>query len=47
MDVVVGSAICKEIKKSISKRQNPVTNVTNMVIEIEKIRSNELDHKNN
>ena len=29
--LVVGSAICKEISKSLSKRQNPVTNVSNMV----------------
>ena len=29
--VVVGSEICKEITKSIKKRQNPVTNVSNMV----------------
>ena len=29
--LVVGSAICKEITKSINKRQNPVTNVINMV----------------
>jgi tryptophan synthase alpha chain len=29
--LVVGSAICKEITKSINKRQNPVINVTNMV----------------
>ena len=29
--LVVGSAICKEITKSIKKRQNPVTNVTNVV----------------
>ena len=29
--LVVGSAICKEITKSINKRQNPVTNVTNVV----------------
>jgi tryptophan synthase alpha chain len=28
---VVGSAICKEISNSIKKRQNPVTNVTNIV----------------
>jgi tryptophan synthase alpha chain len=28
---VVGSAICKEISKSLTKRQNPVTNVSNMV----------------
>jgi len=29
--LVVGSAICKEITKSLHKRQNPVTNVSNMV----------------
>ena len=29
--LVVGSAICKEISKSIKKRQNTVTNVTNIV----------------
>jgi len=29
--LVVGSVICKEITKSISRRQNAVTNVTNMV----------------
>ena len=29
--LVVGSAICKEITKSINKRQNAVTNVTNLV----------------
>ena len=29
--LVVGSAICKEITKSIKKRQNPVTKVSNMV----------------
>ena len=29
--LVVGSAICKEISGSIKKRQNPVTNVTNIV----------------
>ena len=29
--LVVGSAICKEISKSIDKRQNVVTNVTNIV----------------
>ena len=28
---VVGSEICKKISQSIKKRQNPVTNVTNMV----------------
>ena len=29
--LVVGSAICKEISKSIENKQNPVTNVSNMV----------------
>ena len=29
--LVVGSAICKEITQSIKKRQNTVTNVTNVV----------------
>tara|TARA_B100000963_G_scaffold148120_1_gene128935 strand:- start:485 stop:1285 length:801 start_codon:yes stop_codon:yes gene_type:complete len=29
--LVVGSAICNEISNSIKKRQNPVTNVTNIV----------------
>jgi len=29
--LVVGSAICKEISKSLKKRQNPVTNVSRMV----------------
>ena len=29
--LVVGSALCKEITKSLKKRQNPVTNVTNIV----------------
>ena len=29
--LVVGSAICKEITKSLQKRQNPVTKVDNMV----------------
>ena len=29
--LVVGSTICKEISKSLEKRQNPVTNVSNMV----------------
>ena len=29
--LVVGSALCKEISKSVKKRQNPVTNVTNIV----------------
>ena len=29
--LVVGSAICREITSSLNKRQNPVTNVGNMV----------------
>ena len=29
--LVVGSALCREISESIKKRQNPVTNVVNMV----------------
>ena len=29
--LVVGSALCKEISESIKNRQNPVTNVSNMV----------------
>ena len=29
--LVIGSALCKEISKSIKNRQNPVTNVSNMV----------------
>jgi len=29
--LVVGSALCKEISKSVEKKQNPVTNVTNIV----------------
>ena len=32
--LVVGSAICKEITKSIEKRQNPVTNVSKIVIKL-------------
>ena len=28
---VVGSEICKKISQSVKKRQNPVTNVNNMV----------------
>ena len=34
--LVVGSAICKEITSSIKKRQNPVTNVTNLVRRLKK-----------
>jgi tryptophan synthase alpha chain len=34
--LVVGSALCKEISKSIEKRQNPVTNVTNIVKKLRK-----------
>ena len=37
--LVVGSAICKEITKSIEKRQNPVTNVSKNVIELKKLIS--------
>ena len=29
--LVIGSALCKEISKSIKNRQNPVTNINNMV----------------
>ena len=29
--LVVGSAICKEISKSLKDRQNPVTNVSKLV----------------
>ena len=32
--LVIGSAICKEITNSLKKRQNPVTNVSNMVKEL-------------
>ena len=32
--LVVGSAICKEISKSLNNRQNPVTNVAKMVIKL-------------
>ena len=34
--LVVGSYLCKEISKSIEKRQNPVTNVTNIVRRLKK-----------
>ena len=34
--LVVGSAICKEISRSLNIRQNPVTNVTNMVVKLKK-----------
>ena len=34
--LVVGSALCKEISKSLKKRQNPVTNVTNIVKRLRK-----------
>ena len=34
--LVVGSALCNEISKSIKKRQNPVTNVTNIVKRLRK-----------
>ena len=32
--LVVGSAICKEITKSLQKRQNPVTNVSKMALKL-------------
>ena len=32
--LVVGSAICKEISKSLNNRQNPVTNVNKMVLKL-------------
>ena len=35
--LVVGSAICKEISNSIKKRQNPVTNVANVVKRLKNI----------
>ena len=34
--LVVGSALCKEISKSLKNRQNPVTNVDNMVKNLRK-----------
>ena len=34
--LVVGSVLCKEISKSLKKRQNPVTNVTNVVKRLRK-----------
>ncbi|MDA7838195.1 tryptophan synthase subunit alpha [Candidatus Pelagibacter sp.] len=34
--LVVGSALCKEISNSIKKRQNPVTNVSNIVLKLRK-----------
>jgi tryptophan synthase alpha chain len=33
---VIGSEICKKISKSIENRQNPVTNVTNVVKSLRK-----------
>ena len=32
--LVVGSALCKEISKSLVNRQNPVTNVNKMVLKL-------------
>jgi tryptophan synthase alpha chain len=32
--LVVGSAICKEISKSLNNRQNPVTNLNKMVLKL-------------
>ena len=37
--LVVGSAICKEITKSLEKRQNPVTNASKNVIQLKKLIS--------
>jgi tryptophan synthase alpha chain len=34
--LVVGSALCREITKSVEKKQNPVTNVTNIVKKLKK-----------
>jgi len=34
--LVVGSALCQEITKSVEKKQNPVTNVTNIVKKLKK-----------
>jgi len=34
--LVIGSVLCKEISKSLKKRQNPVTNVTNVVKRLRK-----------
>jgi tryptophan synthase alpha chain len=34
--LVVGSVLCREISKSLEKRQNPVTNVTNIVKKLRK-----------
>ena len=34
--VVVGTEICKEITRSLNNRQNPVTNVNNMVKKLRK-----------
>ena len=34
--LVVGSALCKKISESIKKRQNPVTNVRNMVKQLKR-----------
>jgi tryptophan synthase alpha chain len=34
--LVVGSALCNEITKSLEKKQNPVTNVTNIVKKLKK-----------
>jgi len=34
--LVVGSVLCKEISKSVKKKQNPVTNVTNIVKRLRK-----------
>ena len=35
--LVVGSAVCKKISETVKKRQNPVTNVSNMVKKLKSI----------
>ena len=43
--LVVGSVLCKRISQSIKNRQNPVTNVSNMVKKTKKYNLYELDYK--
>ena len=35
--LVVGSAICKEITRSLSSRQNPVTNIVRLVKKLKRL----------
>ena len=44
-ELVIGSELCKTISKSLKKRQNPVTNVSNMVKILKKVKYLELDNK--